>query len=44
MKRFFAILLSAILLTACSEKVEVAVEEITTTEAVAEEVAAADAE
>ncbi len=37
MKRFFAILLSAILLTACSEKVEVAVEEITTTEAVAEE-------
>ena len=38
MKRFFAILLSAILLTACSEKVEVAVEEITTTEAVAEEV------
>lgn len=38
MKRFFAILLSAILLTACSEKGEVAVEEITATEAVTEEV------
>ncbi|MBP1550248.1 MAG: hypothetical protein J6A05_09620 [Oscillospiraceae bacterium] len=38
MKRFFAILLSAILLTACSEKVEVAVEEITVTEVVTEEV------
>lgn len=43
MKRFFAILLSAMvlpamLLTACSEKGEVAVEEITATEAVTEEV------
>ncbi len=38
MKRFFAILLSAMVLTACSEKGEVAVEEITATEAVAEEV------
>ena len=38
MKRFFAILLSAMVLTACSEKGEVAVEEITATEAVTEEV------
>lgn len=38
MKRFFAMILLAMLLTACSEKGEVAVEEITATEAVAEEV------
>ena len=37
MKRFFAILLSAMVLTACSEKGEGAVEDITATEAVAEE-------
>ncbi|MBR4096405.1 MAG: hypothetical protein IKK42_03760 [Oscillospiraceae bacterium] len=44
MKRFFAILLSAMLLTACSEKGEVAVEEITATEAVTEEVTTVAAE
>ena len=38
MKRFFAILLAAMILTACSEKGEVAVEEITVTEIVTEEV------
>ncbi len=38
MKRFFAILLAAMILTACSEKGEVAVEEITATEIVSEEV------
>ncbi len=37
MKSFFAILLSAILLTACSEKGDGAVEEITATEAITEE-------
>ena len=36
MKRFFAILFAAMLLTACSEKGEVVIEDITTTEAVAE--------
>lgn len=49
MKRFFAILLAAMvlpamLLTACSEKGEVAVEEITATEAVTEEVTTVAAE
>ena len=38
MKRFFAILFAAMLLTACSEKGEVVIEDITTTEAVTEEV------
>lgn len=37
MKRFFAILLAAMILTACSEKGEGAVEEITATEVVTEE-------
>lgn len=38
MKRFLAILLAAMVLTACSEKGEVVIEDITTTEAVTEEV------